>query len=82
MAASGRGTREGHALPRELDRSGRVFGRRAHRSTTCRRSSSTGARAGARAAGLEPVLVTPEPAAREGAFARVRGVADLLGLLG
>jgi putative hydrolase of the HAD superfamily len=38
--------------------------------------------AGARAAGLRPVLVTPEPAARDGAFARVRGVAELLELLG
>jgi putative hydrolase of the HAD superfamily len=37
--------------------------------------------AGARAAGLRPVLVTPEPAAREGAFARVRSVAELLDLL-
>lgn len=38
--------------------------------------------AGARAAGLRPVLVAPEQAARAGAFARVRGLADLLGLLG
>jgi putative hydrolase of the HAD superfamily len=37
--------------------------------------------AGARAAGLEPVLVTPEPAARGGEFSRVRGVAELLALL-
>ena len=37
--------------------------------------------AGARAAGLRPVLVTPEPAARAGDFARVRGVAELLALL-
>ena len=37
--------------------------------------------AGARAAGLSPVLVTPEPSAREGAFARVRGIAELLELL-
>jgi putative hydrolase of the HAD superfamily len=37
--------------------------------------------AGARAAGLRPVLVTPEPAAREGAFTPVRGVAELLDLL-
>jgi putative hydrolase of the HAD superfamily len=35
---------------------------------------------GARAAGLRPVLVTPEPAAREGAFTRVRSVAELLDL--
>jgi putative hydrolase of the HAD superfamily len=38
--------------------------------------------AGARNAGLHPVLVTPEPAAREGAFACVRSVAELLDLLG
>jgi len=37
--------------------------------------------AGARAAGLRPVLVTPEPAARSGAFPRVRGLAELLALL-
>ena len=37
--------------------------------------------AGARAAGLSPVLVTPEPAARDGEFPRVRGVAELLALL-
>ena len=37
--------------------------------------------AGARAAGLSPVLVTPEPEARAGAFARVRGLAELLSLL-
>jgi putative hydrolase of the HAD superfamily len=37
--------------------------------------------AGARAAGLRPVLVTPEPAVREGAFDRVRSVAELLRLL-
>jgi putative hydrolase of the HAD superfamily len=37
--------------------------------------------AGARAAGLRPVLVTPEPALRAGEFARVRGVAELLDLL-
>jgi putative hydrolase of the HAD superfamily len=37
--------------------------------------------AGARAAGLSPVLVTPEPAARRGDFPRIRGVAELLSLL-
>jgi putative hydrolase of the HAD superfamily len=37
--------------------------------------------AGARAAGLSPVLVTPEPAARDGGFPRVRGVAELAELL-
>ena len=37
--------------------------------------------AGARAAGLSPVLVTPEPGARDGDFPRIRGVADLLELL-
>jgi len=34
--------------------------------------------AGARAAGLTPVLVTPEPSARAGDFPRVRSVGDLL----
>jgi putative hydrolase of the HAD superfamily len=38
--------------------------------------------AGARAAGLSPVLVTPEPDARSGSFPRIRGVAELLALLG
>jgi putative hydrolase of the HAD superfamily len=37
--------------------------------------------AGARAAGMTPVLVTPEPDARSGSFARIRGVAELLSLL-
>jgi hypothetical protein len=37
--------------------------------------------AGARAAGLSPVLVTPEPDARSGAFPRIRRVADVLSLL-
>jgi len=36
---------------------------------------------GSRAAGLTPVLVTPEPGARSGDFPRIRGVADLLALL-
>jgi putative hydrolase of the HAD superfamily len=34
--------------------------------------------AGARAAGLTPALVTPEPSARAGDFLRVRGIAELL----
>lgn len=38
--------------------------------------------AGARAAGLVPALVTPEPNARPGDFLRLRAVADLLRLLG
>jgi putative hydrolase of the HAD superfamily len=38
--------------------------------------------AGARAAGLTPVLVTPEPDARNGDFPRIRGVGELLDLLG
>jgi putative hydrolase of the HAD superfamily len=37
--------------------------------------------AGARRAGIRPVLVTPEPEARAGDFARVRGVGELLGRL-
>ena len=37
--------------------------------------------AGARAAGLTPVLVTPEPSARDGEFARVRSIAELLHLI-
>jgi putative hydrolase of the HAD superfamily len=37
--------------------------------------------AGARAAGLSPVLVTPDPDARRGDFPRIRGVAELLALL-
>jgi putative hydrolase of the HAD superfamily len=37
--------------------------------------------AGSSAAGLSPVLVTPEPSARHGAFPRIRGVAELLPLL-
>jgi putative hydrolase of the HAD superfamily len=37
--------------------------------------------AGARAAGLSPVLVTPEPDARSGSFPRIRSVAELLSLL-
>ncbi len=35
--------------------------------------------AGARAAGLTPVLVTPEPAARSGDFRRIRSIAELAG---
>jgi putative hydrolase of the HAD superfamily len=38
--------------------------------------------AGSSAAGLSPVLVTPEPDARDGAFPRIRSVAELLPLLG
>jgi putative hydrolase of the HAD superfamily len=38
--------------------------------------------AGARAAGLSPVLVTPDPEARSGDFPRIRGLAELLPLLG
>jgi putative hydrolase of the HAD superfamily len=34
--------------------------------------------AGARAAGMTPVLVTPEPDARSGSFPRIRSVAELL----
>jgi putative hydrolase of the HAD superfamily len=34
--------------------------------------------AGARAAGMAPVLVTPEPDARSGSFPRIRSVAELL----
>jgi putative hydrolase of the HAD superfamily len=37
--------------------------------------------AGSRRAGLTPVLLTPEPDARSGNFPRVRGIADLLGVL-
>ena len=37
--------------------------------------------AGARAAGINPVLVTPDPGARDGNFPRIRGVAELLELL-
>jgi putative hydrolase of the HAD superfamily len=37
--------------------------------------------AGARAAGLHPVLVTPDPSARVGDFPRIRGVAELLDIL-
>jgi putative hydrolase of the HAD superfamily len=37
--------------------------------------------AGARAAGLTPVLVTPDPDARDGDFPRVRGVEALLDIL-
>jgi putative hydrolase of the HAD superfamily len=37
--------------------------------------------AGARAAGLTPVLVTPDPSARSGDFPRIRAVAELLQLL-
>jgi putative hydrolase of the HAD superfamily len=37
--------------------------------------------AGARAAGLTPVLVTPDPTARAGDFPRIRAVAELLQLL-
>jgi putative hydrolase of the HAD superfamily len=37
--------------------------------------------AGARRAGLTPVLVTPDPAARAGSFPRVRRVAELLEIL-
>jgi putative hydrolase of the HAD superfamily len=37
--------------------------------------------AGSRAAGLTPVLVTPDPTLRTGNFSRVRGVGELLQLL-
>jgi putative hydrolase of the HAD superfamily len=37
--------------------------------------------AGARAAGLTPALVTPDPSARAGDFLRVRSLAELLARL-